>query len=639
MKTLNWASQTWRGMTLAVAFILSFCCATMAQLPTANQVAGEMTIGWNLGNSLEVPGSETGWGNPPATQQLINQVKSAGFNVLRLPCAWDSYADQSTFQIDASWLARVKEVVDYGISNDMYVIINSHWDGGWLEEHPLYSYQDAVNEKQEAYWTQIADYFKSYDEHLLFAGTNEVRANYSTPTSENIEVQESYNQTFVNAVRATGGNNSTRTLIVQTYNTNIWFGLDYFTLPQDPTSNRLMVEVHHYDPYDFTLNPDNNAACTVWGQPWVGGDVCSWGQEDYTEDLFDRVEQEWVVNNVPVIIGEFGVAKRTALSGTALSDHLAAREYYLEYMTDASSRNGIVPIYWDNGYSGDMGFALFDRNSAAIVDQGALDALLEGVDGGGGGNPDMTYTVSVNTVGQGVVSLSPSGGVYEAGTSITVSAQAANGWSFDAWSGALSGSSNPTMLTIDGDMSITANFSENDNGGGSGCSSPISISTPFAHDGAGDYCWFTTGPISYINSWALDELLINGVDYTNTWSNSMPPAVDGGWTIQYSGSFGWSHFEAAAPSNSGRQGENGDQAAVSMMYPNPFHHQLKVQLNEPDQTLYLVVRDISGRFISRYEVGGVKGQIEIGVDLKPGQHILEIIKMSGKKSYKIVKSN
>ncbi|UII25637.1 cellulase family glycosylhydrolase [Fulvivirga maritima] len=606
-----------------------------AQLPTANQVADEMTIGWNLGNSLEVPGGETGWGNPPATQQFINQIKAAGFNTLRLPCAWDSHANQSTLQIDAAWLARVKEVVDYGLSNDMYVIINSHWDGGWLEEHPFYSHQQAVNQKQDAYWTQIANYFASYDEHLLFAGTNEVRADYGAPTSEYIEVQESYNQTFVDAVRATGGNNSSRTLIVQTYNTNIWNGLDYFTLPTDPATDRLIVEVHHYDPYDFTLNPDNNAACTVWGQPWAGGDVCNWGQEAYTDDLFGRVKQEWVDNDVPVIIGEFCVSKRLSLSGTALTDHLASREYYLEYISNSASTRGIIPIYWDNGHNGDTGSGIFDRYSGNVTDQGAIDALMAGVSGGTP-PPPGSYSISTSTIGSGTITLSPAGGNYTAGTSVTITANPATGWSFDNWSGGLSGSTNPTSVTVNANMNITANFSENQTG--TPCSSPTPISTPFSQNGAGSYCWTTSGPISYINSWGLESLTINGVDYTNQWSNALPAQVNGQWVIQYEGSLGWSHFEASSP-NSARVGntEIAKDKEGLKLFPNPFKNVILVKFSDKDQVQRVVLRDLNGKSISTYTVDN-SNQLSFGQYLKPGTYLIEVQTNNTRHTYQIVKS-
>jgi uncharacterized repeat protein (TIGR02543 family) len=462
MKLTNILPQVRKVIAFLVfSFSISYSMFTQTW-PTASELANQLTIGWNLGNSLEVPDGETAWGNPATTQQLIDAVKAAGFNTIRLPCAWDSYADQSTFDIDNNWLARVKEVIDYCINNNMYIIINTHWDGGWLEEHPLYSYQDAVNEKQEAYWTQIANYFIDYDEHLLFAGTNEVHADYGTPTTEHIEVQESYNQTFVDAVRATGGNNLNRILVVQTYNTNMWHGLDYFTLPTDNVSNRIIVETHYYDPYNFTLNQDNSAACTVWGTPWSSGDICSWGQESYVEDLFNRVKQEYIDQGIPVIIGEYGVVKRTSLSGSEYTDHIASRLYYLEYITDAAIRYGMIPYYWDNGHNGDMGLALFDRSSGSVVDQDALDALMEGA---GVGDPNTNYTLTTSVSGSGSISLNPSGGIYAGGTVVSLTANPASGYEFVGWSGDLSGTTNPSSITITNNKSVTANFIEEGSGG------------------------------------------------------------------------------------------------------------------------------------------------------------------------------
>lgn len=505
-----------------------------AQLPEATEIANEMTIGWNIGNCLEVPDGETAWGNPMVTQQLIDAVYDAGFNTIRIPCAWNSHADQSTLEIDTSWLARVKEVVDYGYAHDMYVILNSHWDNGWLEENPFYSMQAEVNTRQAAYWTQIADYFTDYDEHLLFAGTNEVHADYSEPTAEYIEVQQSYLQTFVDAVRATGGNNASRTLIVQTYNTNIWHGLNYFSLPDDTISDRLMVEVHHYDPYDFTLNTNNT--CIYWGSPYPGQSACSWAQESYIDDLFSRVGTQWTAKGIPVIMGEYGAIKRTSLND---ADAIASREYWLEYNTAAAKNNGVIPVYWDNGYAGDNGLALFDRNTGAIVDQGGLAALMEGA---GNSNPDQTYTLTVTTNGSGSVSLDPSGGSYSGGTIVQATASPGSGWKFSGWSGDYNGDDNPASIYMNASKNLTATFIEE--GTGEYCDNPVSMTPPFVQEGPGQYCWATTSEIAYINSWVLNELTINGVDYTNTWSNSLPPAENGQWVIYYDGSYDWSHFEA-----------------------------------------------------------------------------------------------
>jgi hypothetical protein len=343
--------------------------------------------------------------------------------------------------------------VDYAIGNGMYVVLNIHWDGGWLEEHPLFAFEEAVNQKQQAYWTQIANHFRNYDEHLLFAGTNEVHADFGTPTTEHITVQQSYNQTFVNAVRATGGNNASRTLVVQTYNTNIWHGLDFFTLPADSASDRLMVEVHHYDPYDYTLNP--SGSCLYWGAPFPTQGACTWAQESYVDDLFARVKAEWVDQGIPVIIGEYGVATRPNLD-------LASRQYYLEYTNAAAADNGIKTFYWDNGFLGNNGFALFNRNNGAVVDQGALDAVMRGA---GVGNPNINYTLTTTVNGSGTVSRNPTGTTYPGGTSVTLTANPASGFDFAGWSGAIGGATNPVTITMLGDMTVVANFIAEGTGG------------------------------------------------------------------------------------------------------------------------------------------------------------------------------
>jgi aryl-phospho-beta-D-glucosidase BglC (GH1 family) len=381
-------SSLYRVACIGLAALAAPWAAPAQTLPPATQVAGQIALGWNLGNTMEAQCGETAWGNPLVNQQLINAVKAAGFNAVRIPAAWDCHADQTTMTIDPTWMARVKQVVDYAYNQGMYVILNIHWDGGWLENHPLYSHQAAVNQKQRAYWTQIANTFRNYNERMLFAGTNEVHADYGTPTTEHINVQQSYNQTFVDAVRATGGNNASRTLVVQTYNTNAWHGLNYFSLPSDTIGNRLIVEIHHYDPYDYTLNP--NGSCLYWGSPYPPQSACQWAQERYQDDLFSQVRTKWVAQGVPVIIGEYAVGVRPNLN-------LESRQYYLEYVNRAAAANGIKTFYWDIGVPPTQtgGDALFNRNNGAIVDQGALDAIRRGA--GVGNNPGTSTCANPRT--------------------------------------------------------------------------------------------------------------------------------------------------------------------------------------------------------------------------------------------------
>lgn len=354
---------------------------------TASDFAKLMTVGWNLGNSLEAivvnngvySGNETSWGNAVTTKALIDAVKAAGFNTIRIPVSWShKLSNQSTYQISTAWKERVAEVVNYAIDNDMFVMINIHWDGGWLDQ-PIYAKQEEINTKLAALWKQIAIHFRNYDDRLLFAGTNEVHVdgNYGNPSTENVTVQNSFNQTFVNAVRATGGRNAYRHLVIQGYNTNIDHTYNHLVIPTDNIAGKLMAEVHYYDPYDFTLM-ESGAVKTEWGAGYAGGNVSNWGQEAWVNTAFGKMKTKFVDQGIPVILGEYGAILRTTLTGDALTRHIASRNFYIEYVTRAALANGLVPVYWDNGYYGNNGFALFNRADGAIVDSGALQALMNG---------------------------------------------------------------------------------------------------------------------------------------------------------------------------------------------------------------------------------------------------------------------
>jgi len=352
----------------------------------AKTLALKMVAGWNLGNSLEATGGETAWGNPLTTQQLIDSVKASGINTIRIPCAWDSHLENlSTCKINASWLERVKQVVDYCCNNEMYVILNIHWDGGWLENNPTFDKQPAVNAKQKALWEQISLFFRDYDEHLIFAGTNEVHTD-SDPASENFEVQMSYNQTFVNAVRSTGGKNAYRNLVIQAYNTNIDLAVSNLIVPNDSVADRLMVEVHYYDPWDFTgLEADASWATVkyLWGTDFAQyGTISSWGQEIYVLSQFQKMKTSFADNGYPVILGELGALRRSSLTGSTLEYHLAARAYYYQYISREAKNSGMVPFIWDNGYTGNLGFGIYNRSDGSVFDRQALDAYITGASAG-----------------------------------------------------------------------------------------------------------------------------------------------------------------------------------------------------------------------------------------------------------------
>jgi len=499
------SAATWRNVAACILLAAAAIPARAQTLPTAQQVASQINVGWNLGNTLEAICGETAWGNPAANQALVNSVKAAGFNAIRIPVSWNCHITDGSTNIPADWMTRVKQVVDMAIGQNMYVIINIHWDNGWLQDHVTFADQSAVNARQQALWTQIANTFKTYDQHVLFAGTNEVHANFNTPTAENNTVQQSYNQTFVNAVRATGGNNASRTLVVQTYNTNIQFGIDFFNLPTDTIASRLMVEVHYYDPYDFTLNP--NGACNFWGAPFPdSGSNCNWAYEPWVDAQFAKLKTKWVDQGIPVIIGEYGVETRPGKS-------LDARAWWDEYINRAAAANGLKTFYWDNGApSTGNTFRVFDRNTGAIVDQQILDSILRG---SGIGDPGKMFplTTTVNPSGGGTITRSPNAMQYAGGTDVSLTATPASGNDFVGWTGDASGTANPKTVRILADTTVTANFVPHGSGGSG------TILREYWLNVTGNTVASLTGSANYPNSPTGSEQLTSLEGPTNTADN------------------------------------------------------------------------------------------------------------------------
>lgn len=345
---------------------------------SALQIASNIKIGFNIGNTLEATGgkSETWWGNPKITREFVAFVKQAGFSAIRLPVSWDQYANPATAEIDPNWLNRVKEVVQYCVDNNLYVIVNIHWDGGWLENNVVPAQQVQNNAKQKAYWEQIATRLAEFDEHVLFASANEP----NVETAEQMAVLRSYHQTFIDAVRATGGKNAHRVLIVQGPSTDIDKTNRLWTqMPSDTASHKLMVEIHYYSPWNYTgMTKDES-----WGNQffyWGKGfhsttDTAhnpTWGEEETVDQQFKLMKTQFVDKGIPVVMGEFGTGVRKNLTGEDLQLHLDSRAYYFNYITKQAIANGLLPFYWDIG-------ELLDRTNNRVLDQQAFDALMNGV--------------------------------------------------------------------------------------------------------------------------------------------------------------------------------------------------------------------------------------------------------------------
>ena len=345
---------------------------------TADELAGMMGKAWNLGNALDSTSNgtvgETLWNNKfPVSKPLFDAVKAAGFGTVRIPVSYMDKIVQNadgTYTIDSAYMARVKQVVDAAISANLFVIVNIHNDGGngvegmWLDITKTGSDFTAVQNKFAGVWSSIANTFADYDQKLIFEGFNELNnGNYNAdPETYQLNNVNALNQTFVTAVRNAGGNNSDRVLIVNGYNANIDNTVNGFVKPNDNgETDRLMLSVHYYDPYDFTLEETD--------------DVIDWGvisDRMYMQNQLKKISDFANTDNIkmPVIIGEYGAVDK---------DNTIERATYLENLNMYAAQYDIVTAYWDNGVNGNYGFGLFNRDTNEVTTTGNM--LIEAIMG------------------------------------------------------------------------------------------------------------------------------------------------------------------------------------------------------------------------------------------------------------------
>lgn len=356
------------------------------------QITEAMGLGWNLGNQLEASSgglpSETCWGNPEITKELIDTVKAQGFKTVRIPVSYlDMIGDGPDYKIDTDWLDRVQEVVDYVVNNDMFAIVNMHGDGYYTVDHSWLlcaeddDKQTEIKDKYGKVWTQIADRFKDYDQHLIFESMNEEFNNdYGKPDEKAYDNINAYNQIFVDSVRATGSNNEKRWLLLPGWNTNIEYtaGDDYnFKIPTDKgckaDGKRIMISVHYYDPFNFTID-ENKTAKTQWGK-YAVKNYDNWGQEDYVDSQMALLNEKFVSQGYPVVIGEFGAQDKTE----KFADYNEFRRYWSEYLIKAAKKNGVVCVYWDNGYNGNKGFGIINRFDYTITQPDLIAGMMRAI--------------------------------------------------------------------------------------------------------------------------------------------------------------------------------------------------------------------------------------------------------------------
>jgi aryl-phospho-beta-D-glucosidase BglC (GH1 family) len=336
---------------------------------SATDFVSNIKLGWNLGNTLDAypkiytewekegtiysPSvTEKCWGNPLTTEALIDTVKASGFNAIRVPVTWYEHMDSNN-QIDASWLERAKEVVDYVLNADLTCIINVHHDTGtkgWLFADP--NDEDFIKEesKFKKIWIQIADYFKDYSEKLLFEGMNEILNKSSTWAGVNkatCDIVNQLNQDFVNIVRKSTGNNPTRVLVLNTYAASAAKSeMANFVFPTDTMKNKLVLSVHAYTPYSF----------------------CSGETDTYKESDIDgfmsNLNNIFIAKGYPVIIGEFGVKG----SKSSLDKKTEWATYYLK----KAKTYGIKCYWWDDGGS----YKIINRHNNTELYPTLIDSMM-----------------------------------------------------------------------------------------------------------------------------------------------------------------------------------------------------------------------------------------------------------------------
>jgi len=355
---------------------------------TAMGIARQMYPGWNLGNTFEGTsgsaslGDETGWQSTKTTQEVIDFVKAQGFHSVRIPCSWHRHMDANG-TIDAAWINRVKEVVDYCINDGLYVLLNDHYDEGWIETK-MDSYDETRAATFTSLWNQVATAFASYDEHLLLAGLNEPGADTQAKTDNLVR----YEQLFIDAVRATGGNNQYRTLVVQGPSTDIDNTSKFYTtLPKDSQADRMMVEVHFYSPWNFCGMEQNESwgkMSFFWGKAnHVSGSSynSTWGEEDYLKGQFAKMKKQFFDQGIPVVIGEYGCQWRELEANQA--EHDASVKLFHELTVRECIGNGCIPMVWDINYLNRQGnkgtMSILDRSGLKVWNQLAIDGINAGV--------------------------------------------------------------------------------------------------------------------------------------------------------------------------------------------------------------------------------------------------------------------
>ena len=322
---------------------------------TAIEIAADMGYGWNLGNTMEATNTwtsnpkvtdfETAWGQPVTTKAMIDGIKKAGFNSIRIPVSWSNMmSSDGNYTIDASYFKRIDEIISYAFANDMYVIINDHYDGGWWKGFA--SNKTECMKHYKNMWTQVAGHYKDYSEKLIFESANEELGNSLKNDNENVAELELYsltneiNQTFVDIVRKSGGNNEKRYLLIAGFNTDIDKTCSsLYEMPADTISNHLMVSVHYYTPWTYVgLYKDEGY-----------GYKATWGTDSDKSEMAGNFAKmkKFTDAGYGVVIGEYSVLPQYISSGNYKRKD--GDTTFIKYLLTLCDKYGYAPYVWDAG--------------------------------------------------------------------------------------------------------------------------------------------------------------------------------------------------------------------------------------------------------------------------------------------------
>ncbi len=357
----------------------------------AAEFVRNMKIGWNLGNTFDASSDqnkedelayESDWCGIVTTKEMVDAVRAAGFRTMRIPVSWHNHVSQDgNYTISDIWMNRVQEVVDYAIDNDMYVIINIHHDNSTDYMYPAQQYMEQSKSYVASVWSQIAERFADYDEHLIMEALNEPRLvgtdnewwldMNNQDCVEAVQCINELNQVFVDTVRASGGNNKDRYLLVPGYAASLQGATnEYFVLPQDIESNdnKIMVEVHAYIPYHFALEAPGESDST---DQWSADNASDTSEID---SMMDTLYEKYVKNGVGVVIDEFGARDK--------GGNIEARTDFAAYYVAAARERGITCCWWDNNaFSGNgENFGIFRRMVCQFLYPDLVEGMMRAVE-------------------------------------------------------------------------------------------------------------------------------------------------------------------------------------------------------------------------------------------------------------------